>query len=151
MSEKTELQRQILIEAYDNRHLNQREIAERVGCSRSYVSTVLNRYDGHDAMEARIEELNSQLGIEPSRASSVGGGQHRGDDVPQIDWDQIGRSLQNGICGLRVLLAKATGDGEAADDLPTGRAIAYLLQGTVAATILGLVLYFLARAVLITV
>lgn len=58
---KTELQCKILITAYDNPELTNAEIARRLDCSDSYVSQVLNRYSGHDAMEARIEELDAQL------------------------------------------------------------------------------------------
>lgn len=63
MSEKTELQRRILITAYNNPRMNQSEIANRCDCSRSYVSQVLREYNDHDAMEARIKEMNRQLGI----------------------------------------------------------------------------------------
>lgn len=63
MADKTKLQRKILLTAYDNPKMTQAEIARQLNCSSSYVSQVLNRYDGQDAMEARIEELNSQLGI----------------------------------------------------------------------------------------
>lgn len=69
MSRKTELQRQILIIAYDNPNLSKAEIARKLDCSSSYVSQVLNRYDGHDAMQARIEELNSQLGMDTASSN----------------------------------------------------------------------------------
>lgn len=64
MSNKTELQRDILITAHDNPQLSKSDIARRVDCSDSYVGQVLSRYDSHDAMQARIEELNRQLGVD---------------------------------------------------------------------------------------
>lgn len=63
MSDKTELQRRILVAAYNNPKINQSKIADRCNCSRSYVSQVLREYDSQDAMEARIEEMNQQLGV----------------------------------------------------------------------------------------
>lgn len=68
MDGKTKLQRQILITACDHPGISQSEIATRVGCSPSYVSTVLQRYDGQDAMAARIEQLNVDLGFSPEDA-----------------------------------------------------------------------------------
>lgn len=71
MDGKTKLQRQILITACDHPGISQSEIATRVGCSPSYVSTVLQRYDGQDAMAARIEQLNVDLGFSPEDASQT--------------------------------------------------------------------------------
>lgn len=74
MSERTELQREILVTAYANPDMSQAEIADRVGCSASYVSSVLNEYDSYDAMEARIEQLGTDIGL----GSSTGvGASHR--------------------------------------------------------------------------
>lgn len=108
MAEKTELQRDILITAYNNRRLSQAEIADRVGCSASYVSNVLNRFDNVDAMYAEIEQLNQNLGFEATSGLENNWGfdanpdWHQGDDF-DADLDQ---AIRDGVEGLKVLSKK---------------------------------------------
>lgn len=96
MSERTELQREILVTAYDHPELSQVEVANHVGCSASYVSNVLNDYDSHDAMEARIEQLGGRngmdLGIGGLSGSDSGSDLETGDieDLPPIGFAGIG-------------------------------------------------------------
>ncbi|WP_435177930.1 winged helix-turn-helix transcriptional regulator [Halorussus sp. AFM4] len=111
MGEKTELQRDILITAYHNPRLNQSEIADRVGCSSSYVSTVLNRFDNVDAMHAEIEQLNQDLGFD--NTAGLDGGWNF-DDNP--DWHQgedfdadLDQAIRDGVEGLKVLSKKTKG------------------------------------------
>ncbi|MFC7155494.1 HNH endonuclease [Halomarina halobia] len=82
MSDKTELQRLILIERYNDPNVTQAEIARKLGCSSSYVSQVLRQYDSFDAIQARIDQLNHELGIEPANS-------HSG---PQYDIGTVGSS-----------------------------------------------------------
>lgn len=111
MAGKTELQREILITAYDNRQLTQAEIADRVGCSASYVSNVLGRYDGYDAMDARIEQLNSDLGF-TSRSRSTSRDAPVTDDIDMSDvsledLSPIGVAAVAGILGGMVLMSES--------------------------------------------
>jgi len=108
MAEKTELQREILITAYNNRQLSQAEIADRVGCSASYVSNVLNRFDSVDAMHAEIEQLNHDLGFDANSGLDSTWGfdeqpdWHQGEDF-DADLDQ---AIRDGVEGLKVLSKK---------------------------------------------
>lgn len=130
MSEKTELQRAILITAYQNPDATQAEIADACGCSRSYVSEVLRRYDGQDAMEAQIEEWNRSLGFDSTAGLGGSWDQSLGDGfdsrpvqgsqpVTESDAD-LAAAIEEGIHGLTVLLPWT----EAADeDMGIGEAI----------------------------
>lgn len=100
MAGKTELQREILVVAYDNPGLTQQEIARRVGCSPSYVSTVLGKYDGLDAMEARIDQLNSELGFASSGSSTASG---EPEDVSVEDLGPLGVSVVAGLLAAFLL------------------------------------------------
>lgn len=90
MAGKTELQRRILITAYDNPRMSQAEISRHVGCSSSYVSTVLNRYDSLDAINARIEELDAMLGTQsqPVSEQPYRATEPAESDVEPIDWNE---------------------------------------------------------------
>jgi len=70
MSDKTELQRQILETAYRNPNASKKEISEMCDCSASYVSNVLNRYDEWDALDSDLEQMNRDLGFNSSRGLS---------------------------------------------------------------------------------
>ncbi|WP_129115103.1 winged helix-turn-helix domain-containing protein [Halegenticoccus tardaugens] len=108
MAKKTELQRRILLAAYNNPRLSQSQIASRVGCSSSYVSQVLNRFDSLDAMEADIEQLNIELGFDPY-ADLHDDWTLDGDP----DWyagedfnADIDKAIRDGVEGLKVLTKK---------------------------------------------
>jgi hypothetical protein len=111
MAEKTELQREILVTAYNNPHLNQSEIAERVDCSSSYVSSVLQRFDNIDAMHAEIEQLNQDIGL----SATAGLDDNWGFDT-NPDWHQgeefdadLDQAIREGVEGLKVLSKKTKG------------------------------------------
>ena len=70
MSDKTELQRDILVTAYRNPNATQKQIADVCNCSASYVSNVLGKHDQWDAMDAEIEQMNQQLGYDLDRGLS---------------------------------------------------------------------------------
>ncbi|NHN58759.1 MULTISPECIES: winged helix-turn-helix domain-containing protein [Halorussus] len=57
MSQKTDLQREILLTAHQNPDLTNKEIADRCDCSSSYVSTVLNRYEDYGVLEAMDDQM----------------------------------------------------------------------------------------------
>lgn len=111
MAEKTELQREILITAYQNPHLSQSEIADRVGCSSSYVSNVLNRFDSVDAMHAEIEQLNYDLGFDNTAGLDGGWGFDENPDWYQgEDFDaDLDQAIRDGVEGLKVLSKKTKG------------------------------------------
>lgn len=100
MSQRTDLQREILVTAYDNPKMSQSEIADKLGCSASYVSNVLNEYDSHDAMAARIEQFDAGFELM---------GQPANGDVRQAKPDFEGISVENtppaGIAVMGVLVA----------------------------------------------
>lgn len=56
MNEKTELQRDILIEWYHDEDATNEEIAERLDCSPSYVSEVKNKFEDYDEFQATLDE-----------------------------------------------------------------------------------------------
>jgi hypothetical protein len=87
MSERTELQREILVNAYDNPNLSQVEVADRVGCSASYVSSVLSEYNSNDAMQARIEQLGGRGGM--SRDFGGLSGNTNADGLDQVNIEDI--------------------------------------------------------------
>ncbi|WP_117591769.1 winged helix-turn-helix domain-containing protein [Haloprofundus halophilus] len=108
MARKTELQRKILITAYNNPRLSQTKIADRVDCSPSYVSNILNRFDSVDAMHAEIEQLNHDLGFDPyadldndwtfNQAPNWSNGEDFDADLDQ--------AIRDGVEGLKVLSKK---------------------------------------------
>lgn len=109
MGDKTDLQREILITAYNNPQLKQTEIADRVGCSSSYVSTVLNRFDSIDAMQAEIEQLNHDLGFDPAAGldNSNWGMETNPDWYQGDEFDaNLDEVIRDGIEGLKVLSKK---------------------------------------------
>ncbi|MFB6198032.1 MAG: hypothetical protein ABEI52_07170, partial [Halobacteriaceae archaeon] len=56
MTEKTDLQRDILIEWYNDKDATNEEIAERLDCSPSYVSEVKNKFEDYDEFQATLDE-----------------------------------------------------------------------------------------------
>lgn len=109
MGEKTDLQREILITAHNNPHLKQTEIADRVGCSSSYVSDVLNRFNSIDAMQAEIEQLNHDLGLDPAAGLDnsnwgvdTNPNWHQGEEF-DANLDEV---IRDGVEGLKVLSKK---------------------------------------------
>lgn len=111
MGEKTKLQREILICAYNNPQLNQSEIAKKVGCSSSYVSQVLGRFDSIDAMNAEIEQLNYEMGLDPYAGLNSDWGIESNPDWYQgEDFDaNLDEAIREGIEGLKVLSKKTKG------------------------------------------
>jgi hypothetical protein len=61
MSEKTELQRDILLAWYNNPDATNAEIANMCDCSASYVSQVTNRFDDYNQMEAMMDQQDREL------------------------------------------------------------------------------------------
>ena len=111
MGQKTELQRKILITALNNPNLNQSEIAQRMDCSSSYVSSVLSRFNSVDAMNAEVEQLNHDLGL--NSQAGLGGGW--GFDA-NPDWNNGGdfdadldEAVREGVEGFKVLSKKTKG------------------------------------------
>lgn len=60
-NEKTELQREILLTWYNNPNATNKEISEACDCSASYVSTVKNRFDNYNEMEAMMDRQDKQM------------------------------------------------------------------------------------------
>ena len=56
MTEKTDLQRDILIEWYNDKEATNEEIAERLDCSPSYVSEVKNKFEDYDEFQAILDK-----------------------------------------------------------------------------------------------
>lgn len=68
MADKTTLQRDIMLDWYQNPNATDAEIADRVGCSTSYVNEVRNKFDDYsdfeatlDAVDQDIEQLNDAI------------------------------------------------------------------------------------------
>ena len=84
-SDKTELQRDILLTWHDNPGATNKEIAEACDCSASYVSQVKNRFDGYNEMEAMFDredrELEQMFGngiLEEGTGTTVKSGEQQG-------------------------------------------------------------------------
>ncbi|OYR59052.1 winged helix-turn-helix domain-containing protein [Halorubrum ezzemoulense] len=60
-NEKTDLQREILLTWYNNPNATNKEISEACDCSASYVSTVKNRFDNYNEMEAMMDQQDKQM------------------------------------------------------------------------------------------
>lgn len=60
-SQKTELQRDILLTWYQNPNATNKEIAEACDCSASYVSTVKNRFDDYNEFEAMMDRQDREM------------------------------------------------------------------------------------------
>jgi len=61
MSEKTDLQREILLSWYDNPNATNAEIADMCDCSASYVSQIKNRFDDYNQMEAMMDREDREM------------------------------------------------------------------------------------------
>ncbi|AUX10689.1 hypothetical protein AArcSl_3082 [Halalkaliarchaeum desulfuricum] len=114
MSDKTELQRKILITAYNNPTATQAEIAKKCNCSSSYVSTVLNRYDRWDAMDAQIEQLNQDLGYAPDHSlgpqpsTQPAWSNDEFQDVEGVDAEEIAAFIDETIEAFQTLSGQKT-------------------------------------------
>jgi len=128
MSEKTELQRDILLTWYENPRATNREIADACDCSASYVSQVKNRFDDYDHMEAMMDRQDKQL--EQMFGEDVFAGSSRGPSVGQPPVQQSGVGL--------ATLYEETPDNAAG----------YLVRGFIL-LILGYVLYETATILLL--
>lgn len=62
-SEKTRLQRQILLASQRYPRATNEEIAERVGCSASYVGQTLREYDDYDEFEATTDDVEETMDL----------------------------------------------------------------------------------------
>ncbi|OLZ39085.1 hypothetical protein A6E15_19165 [Natrinema saccharevitans] len=60
-SEKTDLQRDILVTWYQNPDATNQEIADACNCSASYVSQITNRFDDYSHMEAMIDQQDREM------------------------------------------------------------------------------------------
>ena len=60
-SQKTELQRDILLTWYKNPNATNKDIADACNCSSSYVSTVKNRFDDYNEFEAMMDQQDKQM------------------------------------------------------------------------------------------
>lgn len=60
-SQKTELQRNILLTWYQNPNATNKEIAEACDCSSSYVSTVKNRFNDYNEFEAMMDRQDREM------------------------------------------------------------------------------------------
>ncbi|MFC6865013.1 winged helix-turn-helix domain-containing protein [Halomicroarcula sp. GCM10025817] len=111
----TDLQRDILITARNNPRASQKQIADMCGCSSSYVSNVLNRYDSVDAFNA---EMESMAGIEPMQPaldmrppawleqSEPIANDEELDQAVEEGMMILGQSLKKGYKGLKTLVRK---------------------------------------------
>lgn len=61
MSNKTKLQRDILVAKARNPRATNKQIANRVNCSPSYVSQTLNRYNSYSEFEALFDGWQQDL------------------------------------------------------------------------------------------
>ena len=55
---KTELKRDILIAVNKNSNASNKQIANKVGCSASYVSQVRNEFAGYNSVDAALDEVD---------------------------------------------------------------------------------------------
>lgn len=60
-TEKTELQRDILLTWYENPNAKNKEIADACDCSSSYVSNVKNRFNNYNEFEAMMDRQDKQM------------------------------------------------------------------------------------------
>ena len=60
-SQKTELQRDILLTWYKNPNATNKDIADACNCSSSYVSTVKNRFDDYNEFEAMMDQQDKEM------------------------------------------------------------------------------------------
>jgi predicted transcriptional regulator len=58
---KTDLKRDILIKLKNNPDATNKEIANAVGCSPSYVSTVKNEFSDYTSVDAMQDQLDKEL------------------------------------------------------------------------------------------
>lgn len=58
---KTELKRDILLELQNNPNATNKQIANAVDCSPSYVSTVRNQYDNYSDVDALQDQIQKDL------------------------------------------------------------------------------------------
>ena len=145
MSNKTELQREILITAQRNPHATQSEIADMCNCSASYVSNVLSRFDHWDAMDAEIEQMNRELGYNPGRGLGATPSQ-------EPAWSSSGFADGEGVSDEDVaafiddsIEAVQTVSGEPTD-MSTGEAFVALVQ---LAIVIGVLLFIAYYAVFV--
>lgn len=122
MTEKTELQREILLTWRENPDATNAEIAEACDCSASYVSQVTSRFDDYDAFQAALDrgdrEMASLFGDEAVGSGGqlttggAGGGSLTADGGTQegVDLAAAWDELPNNPVGhlLRVLILAVT-------------------------------------------
>ncbi|MFC6767321.1 winged helix-turn-helix domain-containing protein [Natrinema zhouii] len=60
-TEKTDLQRDILLTWYENPNATNKEIAKACDCSASYVSQVTNRFEDYNEMEAMMDRQDKEM------------------------------------------------------------------------------------------
>ena len=74
LEDKDALQRDVLIEWYHNKEASDEEIADAVGCSETYVSTVKAKFEGYSDFQVALEEgkrsFEERTGIKPEDLKS---------------------------------------------------------------------------------
>ena len=143
MSDKTELQRDILVTAYRNPGATQKEIADACDCSASYVSNVLGRHNEWDALDAEIMQMNQQLGYDrdaalgsqPSTQPAWSNDEFQ--DVEPIDAEEIADFIDTTIEAVETLTT------DKPTDMSTGEAIVSLSIASVVVAILAVSVFYI--------
>lgn len=112
MSDKTDLQREILLTWYDNPNSTNAEIADMCDCSASYVSQIKNRFDDYNQMEAMMDRQDREMA------------QMFGDDIFEAPQGAGGFGLSQGqaISGSSQPQGHQKGIVEMYDQLPNNAA-----------------------------
>ncbi|OYR54457.1 winged helix-turn-helix domain-containing protein [Halorubrum halodurans] len=107
-SQKTELQRDILLAWYQNPNATNKQIAEACDCSASYVSTVKNRFDDYNEFEAMMDrqdrEMEQMFGEDIFGGNTVSGGSSDQPGLAQ-QWEEIPNNAPGLIIKAIVLIA----------------------------------------------
>ncbi|RAW45246.1 MarR family transcriptional regulator [Halorubrum sp. 48-1-W] len=108
-SQKTELQRDILLAWYQNPNVTNKQIAEACDCSASYVSTVKNRFDDYNEFEAMMDRQDREM--EQMFGADIFGGNHTvsggssGQPGLAQQWEEVPNNAPGLIIKAIVLIA----------------------------------------------
>lgn len=112
-TEKTHLQREILLTWYENPNATNKEIADACNCSASYVSEITNRFDDYSQMEAMIDrqdrEMERMFGDDifqemPADGSGAGTGAQTGPGLADVYANQPDNLAGHIVRALVVLI-----------------------------------------------
>jgi len=108
-SQKTELQRDILLTWYKNPNATNKDIADACNCSSSYVSTVKNRFDDYNEFEAMMDqqdkEMEQMFGEDILGQNQAASGNQSNQPGLAQQWEQIPNNPPGLIIKAVVLVA----------------------------------------------